>query len=219
MRTTAWLGLAAITVAGCYGTGAGPASSVENPAVPMTQLAPMKPAAVAIALDTFGIAVLTPAECPAVAVLHTRLTLTNPGGGGPWRFDPQATRVELAGVEVFARFANADVATLPIVIVEPDARVVVDLYFAVPDGVTDVTELEVRTEIATVDRRLDWHGRVDAVPPALARTGGPVAGWGRHWWSDPAFAWTTYHRRPGIATQRPPADVTVDRQPPRFRLR
>ena len=55
--------------------------------------------------------------------------------------------------------------------------------------------------------------REPAEVPGVRRDAARVAGWGNRWWADPAYPWPTFHRRPGIATPKPPAQATVNRLP------
>lgn len=164
-----------------------------------------------IELTSAGIAVVAPDAGVPIALVHVRATLINTGRHLPWRFDPAATVIAI-GTGNVARpvLANADVASLPIVMVEPGTRVIVDL-FAVPPGGTVVDPAVVgfglRTRIATPDRTLDLTAlRAPRVPGSDRAI---LPGSGSTWWADPRHAWSTFDRSSGAIATRRPAIVTV----------
>jgi len=204
----------AIVILAATGCGASPLRSVAAAPVAAPRAGDCRSAETCFArieLTSSGVVVVTPDGNVPVALAHVRATLINTGSELPWRFDPAATVIELgAGIVARPVLASADVASLPIVIVEPGARVIVDL-FAAPDGgaVVDpaVVGFTLRTRIATPDRRfvLAARGapRVPGSGPAMA------PGSGTTWWADPRHAWSTFGHRSGAIATRAPAIANV----------
>ncbi len=186
------------------------------------------PAAGRLEIASFGLVELTPADLSPMLTLHVRIAATNDGSDRPWRIDlPAATlraggAAGAAGIESRTLLANSDLATLPVALVERGRPRTFDLYFAAPAGVREedeLAELDFRVPIVTPARTL--HAQVHFARreqldlPGLRGEAARAAGWGSHWWADPAYAWPAFHRRPGIATPKPPAHAAVTR-PPRW---
>lgn|SRR5689334_1158122 len=169
-----------------------------------------------------GIFEVAPDEGPALILLHVRLTLANDGTRTPWRFDPPATRIDL-GRDGVTRpvLVNADVATLPIILIDPGARVTVDLFAVVParvlarpDGIDRVT---VRTRIATPDERRVLIASYARPAPtfawvALATTDAATVGTAPHWWASPHYPWQTVRRADGPLHALVPSSAVVHRR-------
>jgi hypothetical protein len=167
-------------------------------------------------LASHGVAELTTDDGAAISTLHVRAVITNTTRDLPWALDASRARLELASGEVAPAFVNADVATLPIAILDPGERRTIDLYFPLPPELSDCggpVSFALTWAINSPARvvRNAWFERA----AAAARPGlGHVAtGSGRHWWFDPSYPWPAYRHRPGIVTSRPPSHVTVTRAP------
>ena len=238
MRATTITGLILLAT-GCYGsdtiytpTGAStwndgyPAAVLAippgTPGTPGTPAAPGTPAGT-VEVASFGFVELTPEDMPPITTLHMRIVVANATSDRPWNVDLAGATIRAGEIEARTLLANSDLATLPIALVERGEPRTFDLYFfhfAVPPGVREeeeLAELDFRVAIATPGRTVQAQthfSRRDPTEVAGARKEAVrVAGWGSRWWADPTHAWPAYHRRPGIATHRPPAQATVNRLP------
>jgi hypothetical protein len=168
----------------------------------------------AIGVVSAGIADVTPSDGAPLAMVHVRVALANPDPALAWRFDVRSTWIDVgAGATAHVVMANADVETLPIILVEPGTHVVVDLYaVAWP---TRLDRLVVRTRAASPDRRYTLVARLAtpvAASDASGERGTPV-GTASTWWADPAFPWTTFRRASGRITPRAPTGAVVALRP------
>jgi hypothetical protein len=161
------------------------------------------------------LATVTPADGAPLPLLHVRMLLTNPDADLPWRFDPRATRIDL-GRDGVTRpvLVNAETPTLPIVMVEPGAAITIDLFVVAPARVikrSRIDKLVVRTRIATPDDRRQvvvihrGAGRLAPATESVATRADDTT----TWWAEPAYAWTTFGRRPGPVTTHPPMTAVV----------
>lgn len=171
-------------------------------------------------LASFGVAELAPDDGTPIAVLHVRAVIANGNRDRPWSVDVSKARLDAVPASPVApAFANANLTTLPIAIVDPGEQYMIDLYFPLPSELAargGPTSFTVTWPVNTPDRvvRHAAFERARAVPrPYDERVRG--AGWGPSWWFDPRYPWSTYHHEPGIATPRPPDRVLVTR-PPRW---
>lgn len=172
-----------------------------------------------IAVATAGMFEVTPDEGPVLDLLHVRLILSNRGRAVPWRFDPPATRIDL-GRDGVTRpvLVNADVATLPIVMVDPGARVTVDLFAVVPARMLArpdaLDQLTIWTTIATPDQRRIVTARYDRPTPPFAWVvpAAATVGAGQSWWANPRYPWRSVQRSDGPIHGRAPSSATVQRR-------
>jgi hypothetical protein len=108
-------------------------------------------------------------------------------------------------------------ATLPVAILDPGERCVIDLYFPLPADLTArggpasfALSWPVNTPAPVV--RHAWFERTAVV----AQSGGDLTVFpGRRpsWWFNPQYPWLTYFHRPGYAVPRPPSYVIMARSP------
>jgi len=172
-----------------------------------------------IAVATAGMFEVTPDEGPALDLLHVRLILSNHGRAVPWRFDPPSTRIDL-GRDGVTRpvLVNADVDTLPIVMVDPGARITVDLFAVVPARLLArpdaLDALTIRTRIATPDQHRIVTARYERPSPLFAWIIPAAASVGvaHNWWANPRYPWLSAQRADGPIHGRPPGTATVQRR-------
>ena len=161
-----------------------------------------------------GIAELTTDDGVAIPALHVGAVIVNTTPDQPWALDVSKARLELASGELAAAFVSSNVATLPVVVLDPKERRTIDLFFPLtPDLIEQGGPLRFALTWA-----VDTPARAVRVASfdrasATADPGLVVAGWGEHWWFDPAYAWPAYHHREGVITPRPPRYVVVTRAP------
>lgn len=168
-------------------------------------------------LVSFGVAELEPEGGTAITVLHLRAVVANTTDARPWVVDASKARLDVAGAVVVPAFVNADVPTLPVAILAPGERRVIDLYFPLPADLTargEPASFALSWPVNTPARavRSAWFEHAAAIGPSH----GDLAlspGWGAAWWFDPKYAWSTYARRPGPAMPRPPSYVVMSRSP------
>jgi hypothetical protein len=155
-----------------------------------------------------------------INTFHVRIAVANNAGARPWNVDVAGATLRAADGESRTLLANGDLGTLPIALVDRGEPRTIDLYFALPPGVRDeedLPEVDFSVPLTAPARavRAQAHftrrepsevagARKDAVRPA---------GWGSRWWADPTYAWSTFHRSPGVITPRPPTQATVSRLP------
>jgi hypothetical protein len=224
MRAISLAGLTLLATA-CYGSDAAvytPAGArVWNDGYPAAVIA-VPPGAPTGTLEvaSFGLVELAPEDMPPLATLHVRIAAANHGSDRPWNVDLAGATLRAGGTEARTLLANSDLATLPIALVDRGEPRTFDLYFAVPPGVhdeDDLPELDFSVQLDAGGRTVQAHTHFTRRDPL--EVAGPrreavrVAGWGRSWWADPAHPWPTFHRRPGIATPKPPARAAVNRLP------
>jgi hypothetical protein len=171
---------------------------------------------------SFGLVELAPADMGPMLTLHIRIAAANTGSDRPWRIDLPAATLRAGGIESRTLLVNSDLATLPVALVERGQPRTFDLYFAAPAGAREEDELPelgfrvpIVTPARTVHAQVQFARREQLDLAALRGQPVRAAGWGSHWWADPEFAWPAFHRRPGIATPKPPAHAAVTR-PPRW---
>lgn len=223
MRTIATIGMVLAAGAGLIAATSGAvggASGGSDPA-PRDQRLVVLPtsanAGAALQLASFGIAELTTDDGTAIPALHVRAVIANPTRDQPWALDASKARLEATTIAAVApAFVNSDLPTLPVAIVDPGERRMIDLYFPVPAELATSggpTSFALTWPFSTPARvvRYAWFERDAAIP----QSGGDVApaGWARHWWFDPKYAWPTHFHGPGIATPRPPSHVRVTKAP------
>jgi len=171
-------------------------------------------------LASLGVAELTPDDGIAIAALHVRATIANTSRDRPWAIDVSKARLDVVPASpVRPTFVNANLATLPIAILDPGEQCVIDFYFPLPPELAargGPTSFALSWPVNVPDRvvRKAWFLRGAAAPQSigdLARG----AGWGLYWWFDPKYPWSTYDHRSGTVVPRPPEHVLVTR-PPRW---
>ena len=131
-------------------------------------------------VGSFGLVELTFDDLPPMTTLHVRFSLANTDEPGPWTFDASRVILELGAWHAHPTCANADVRTLPTVIVGRGEHATVDVYFALPARVPDLSHIAVRWAAGTRVERTPLV--VDWLEPSSARQ---HAGWGHEWWCDP----------------------------------
>lgn len=172
-----------------------------------------------IDITSFGVALLAADDGQPIAAVHVREVVANRDKIA-WTIDAQTMTLAFGDALPVAHplFVNSDAPTVPIVIVDPGQRRVVDFYFAVPRKLFGVVpgELSLGYTLNTPDDHF-------AARAILVRRGAPPleqlaprAGFGENWWADPAFAWSSYYHRPGFAVPRPPKQVEVTTAPRSF---
>lgn len=171
----------------------------------------------AVRATSFGVAELTPVPGNPMPVVHVRMTVTNRHDKRPWKVDAVNAVLAVPGYsDSPVMFINTDIASVPIVRVERREVKVLDLYFPYPEGFDDAARpppLGIQVTIETARRDFIWYARLAPANPA--EPAAPPAGWAPYWWSDPTYAWPTFHRRSGRITPRVPRAVEVTR-PPRW---
>lgn len=167
-------------------------------------------------LASQGVAELTTDDGSVHSALHVRAAISNTTRNMPWAVEASQARVELASGPIAPAFVNSEVATLPVVILDPGERRTIDFYFPLPSDVADrggpvsfALTWAIHAPVRVV--RTAWFERAAAVTQS-GRQLAPAGG-GRHWWFDPRYPWPAYHHRPGIITNRPPSYVLVTRAP------
>lgn len=182
---------------------------------PLVVLPTSMNAGTGLQLASHGVAELTTDDGAVITTLHVRAVIASATRDLPWAVDASAARVELACGQIAPAFVNADVATLPIAILDPGERRTIDLYFPLPDlpDRGGPVRFALTWPISAPARvvRNAWFERAGAA--AQPRPSLVAAGSGRHWWFDPAYPWPAYRHRPGIVTSRPPSYVAVTRAP------
>jgi hypothetical protein len=159
--------------------------------VEVSSLGPVRVIADGVSLDAF----------------HVRAVLANRDDATPWAFNAITAEADVGGADarpVRAALANGNVATLPIVIVDPGQRAMIDLYFPVADA-TNREPVSVTLHIATADRRYVRRLQVAPAPDAAS----PRAGWGKTWWARADYGWPAFHRSSGALTPRAPFAIEV----------
>jgi hypothetical protein len=171
-------------------------------------------------IASFGFVELTPADMSPMTTFHVRLAAANTGSDRPWNVDVRGATLRVGETDAHPLLVNGDLETLPIALVERGEPRTLDLYFPLPAQVRDeedLAALDFSVQLAAPGRtaRVQTHfTRRDPTEVAGPRKeAARVAGWGNRWWADPAYAWPTFHRRPGILTPKPPAQATVNRLP------
>ncbi|HEU4733397.1 MAG TPA: hypothetical protein VFT22_36140 [Kofleriaceae bacterium] len=167
-----------------------------------------------VELSSDGIAELSPREMPAMTALHVRMVITNAAAPVPWSIDVTTIRLELGGRSEATTFANSDLATLPIAIVDRGERVVLDLYFAVPAGFDEhgVPAFAIRWQLKTPDGARTLTTRL-ADDPAAPPIDLLLAGWGGHWWYDATYPWPLFDHRDGRIVARAPRAIEITQTP------
>jgi hypothetical protein len=185
-------------VAGCAGTSDyvyqpdtanATAGGLPATRTPIPQEAPQG----AIEVVSYGVTKLQ-REGTSIPALHVRAIVTNDGDDTAWTMDASQQLVEIPG-EGRSRpiFVNADITTLPQVTIARHDRRVLDLYYALPDTISNESRLPrfdllwtVNTASRVVASRTSFD-RVDRAPDvAYETTAWPLwAGWGPYWWYDP----------------------------------
>lgn len=130
-------------------------------------------------VGTFGLVELTADDQPPMTTLHVRFTLSNTDVA-PETFDASTATVELGAWHAHPTCANADVRTLPYVVIDGGDHAVIDLYFALPARPPDLSHVAVLWGIGPHTERAPLV--VDWLEPSSSRQ---HAGWGREWWCDP----------------------------------
>jgi len=160
----------------------------------------------AIEVTSYGVTELR-RDATAVPALHVRAVVTNDGDDTPWTLDTTQQLVEIPGEgQSRALYVNADVGTLPNVMIARHERRVLDFYFPLPDTVRDASHLarfellwQVTTPARTVASRTAFD-RVDKeTDVAYERTVMWPAwvGLGPYWWYDPFYSRVVFvHARP-----------------------
>ncbi len=219
MHTLKSLGVIVVTIGGLLAmphlvpgratTSIADAHRVVVPATPM--------ATAMVNLASLGIAELTPDEGAAMATLHLRAVIRNLADDRPWALDVTRARLAMAdGAPVGATFVNAELATLPVVILERGEHALIDFYFALPAELARrgpasfALSWPMNTPAGTIVQA--WFDRDTAVARDHDDLG-PAPGAGPDWWVDPGYPWSTYLHRPGYAVPRPPREVRVTRSP------
>jgi hypothetical protein len=224
MRAITLAGLTLLATA-CYGSDAvvytPTGASAWNDGYPAAVIA-LPPGAPAgrVEVASFGFVELTPADVSPITTLHVRIAVANTTGERPWNVDVAGATIRVGDSESRTLLANGDLPTLPVALVERGESRTIDLYFALPPGVRDeedLGELDFSVQLGTLGRmvRAQTHftRREPTEVAGVRRDPVRVAGWGSQWWADPSYPWPTFHRRPGIATPRPPARAAVNRLP------
>ena len=168
-----------------------------------------------IELASFGIVELTPREAPALHTMHVRMVVSNLDDPAPWSLDAATARLAIDGSSLRPVFVNSDIATLPIAIIDRGEQRVLDFYFALPADPPELSAFAFAWQLKTPERRLASSTRFArqpaGVPPRTAIV--LLAGWGSHWWCDPAYPWPLYYHHDGPIAPRPPVDVAITRPP------
>jgi hypothetical protein len=172
-----------------------------------------------VEISSLGIASLVPDDGPPIATLHVRMAIANTNDTVAWALDGQNAWLDIPGeTRTSALFLNSDLATLPLAIIDPGQRQVIDFYFPVPAYVTtehDLATFDVAWRVGTSAGNYETRTLFlrDQRPDATGPTD-LAFGWGRYWWADPKYPWASYYHRPGFAVPRPPQHVTIQR--PRY---
>jgi hypothetical protein len=182
---------------------------------PLVVLPTSMNAGAGLELASYGVAELTTDDGTAISALHIRAVIANTTRGLPWALDASKARIDLPSGQLAPAFANSDVATLPIAVLDPRERRTIDVYFPLPSDVAnrggpESFALTWAINAPTPTVRTAWFERAAAVEQSGLQ---PPAGWGEHWWFDPRYPWPVYRHRPGIMTNRPPSYVVVTRAP------
>lgn len=173
-----------------------------------------------LAVASFGLVEVTPADMASIPTLHVRIVATNNVSERPWNVDLAGATIRAGDREARTLLANSDLPTLPIVLVDRGETRTIDLYFAPPPGVReeeDLGEWDFRISIAAPGKAAAAQTHFTRREPV--EVAGPrkevarVAGWGSQWWANPGYPWPTFHRSPGVITPRPPAQAAVSRLP------
>jgi hypothetical protein len=218
MRAITSIGLIFAGAGGLFLAAQGASSETERQPdhPPLVVLPTSMNAGAGLQLASYGVAELTTDEGVAISTLHVRAVIANTSRDLPWALDVSKTRVELASGQIAPVFANSDLATLPIAVLDPGERRTIDFYFPLPAELADhggpmsfMLTWAINTPAHIV--RNAWFERAAAVVQPVRQP--DRAGWGPHWWFDPKYPWPAYRRRPGIVTRRPPSYVIVTRAP------
>jgi hypothetical protein len=150
----------------------------------------------------------------AAAISATRLTLAPDRGPSidavrvqvalgahvrPTRAD--VSKATLAGATPIRILgANANLTTLPLVIVEAETTRTIDLYFPLPAAASSVA---ITWPIVTSTGPFELHALLDVddeVSPEQLR---------ERWWFAPSYAWSTFRHADGVITSEPPRAATI----------
>jgi hypothetical protein len=140
--------------------------------------------------------VLAPDRGPPIDAVRVQVALG--AHARPTRADVTTATLAGASPRIFA--ANANLATLPLVIVEPETTRTVDLYFALPAGASSVA---ITWPLVTSNGPFEVHALLevdDDVSPEQVRD---------RWWFAPGYAWSTFRHADGIITREPPRAATI----------
>jgi len=220
MRAIASIGL--IVAAGASATIASrPAScetTSESAELRRVVLPTASDAGGALELSSFGVAELATDDGSVFPALHVRAVIASAASTRSWAVDASKARLEaLPGTVVEPVAVNADLTTLPIAIIDPGERRVIDLYFPLPPelarrGGPASFALSWPVHIPERTVRHAWFARGAAVV-RLDVDAGHAAGRGAQWWFDPGYPWIGFHHRRGIAVRRAPERALVIRAP------
>lgn len=165
---------------------------------PVVRTATSQPDPVAYTVSSTGAVWLDPDLGSPIRVEHVRVELE------PEDFmTAEIADAELVadGVSMRALAVDADLATLPAVLVDPGQRAVLDLYFPA----TDAADRELVWTVATGRTSIVIRGELDAIDDV-------VLGAAEHWWFSPSYPWPTFRHQDGRITSRPPTTARVRRE-------
>jgi hypothetical protein len=165
-----------------------------------------------VEVASLGVTQLTPEHAPTITTIHVHMVVGNVDDAVPWTFETTSPTVVIPGEDpLHAVAVSSDLRTLPIVVIARGERHVLDYYFLVPARFTSenplaMFEFSARIKVGTrsFESQTRFTRQRDPGMPAKAARTTPA-----YWWFDPMFPWPTYHRRPGVATPRPPHYATV----------
>jgi hypothetical protein len=158
----------------------------------------------AITAATAGVVDVALDHGAPLRLLHVRVVLTNRHPTLPWRFDPATTWIDLDGTITHPVLVNTSCQTLPIVMVEPGARVDVDAFAPVPSGMSAAgARWILHATVVTPDHRRELTAPIAPIPAFVLGALQP------DWWADPGHAWTTFRRDGGVVATLPPEYATV----------
>jgi hypothetical protein len=156
-----------------------------------------------VAISSFGGVGLTVEGGQTIDAMHVRMVVANAGDLAPWTVDIPNTVLMTGPTRSHAIAVNADIATLPAIVVATGEIATIDLYFPRGDG-----ELQLAWRVTTPTSEI--HERTRFAGAAREHAAQP-AGSGSHWWFAPSYPWRAYFHRDGILVPRPPESATVTR--------